>query len=52
MTFSESDIHKVHKILKFATMGSNQQLIDQQIKIKKAEEKLVLKEQKKLNKNT
>jgi len=52
MTFNESDIHKVHKILKFATMGSNKQLEDQKAKIKKAEERLALKEQKKINKNT
>ena len=49
---NEFDIHKVHKIMKFQTMGSNQQLKDEKIRIKKAEEKLAIKEQKKLNKNT
>jgi len=52
MTFKESDIHKVHEILKFATMGSNKQLEDQIETIRIKKEKLALKEQKKLNKNT
>jgi len=43
---NECDIHKVHKIMKFQTMHSNQQLKDWKEKQKLKEEKLKLKEQK------
>jgi len=44
---NECDIHKVHKIMKFMTMGSNQQLKDINEKIKSDKLKLKLKEEKK-----
>ena len=52
MTFPEDQIHKVHKIMKFQTSGSKQQLKDFNKALKIKEEKLALKEQKKIDKNT
>jgi len=49
---NECDIHKVHKIMKFMTMGSNQQLKDLKEKAKSDKLKLKLKEEKKLAKTT
>lgn len=49
--FNEEQIHKVHKIVKIMTMGSNQQLKDQKAKIKADKLKQKLKESK-INKIT
>jgi len=46
LLFNEEDIHKIHKIVKILTMGSNQQLKDQKEKLKADKLKLKLKESK------
>lgn len=45
LRFNEEDIHKVHKIMKFMTMGSNQQLKDLKLKQKQDKLKAKLKEE-------
>ena len=46
LLFNEEDLHKIHKICKIMTMGSNQQLKDYKLKLKADREKLKLKESK------
>jgi len=45
LRFNESDIHKVHKILRFQIKGKNQQLLDHKAKLKKDKEKQKLKDE-------
>ena len=40
LLFNECDIHKVHKIVKILTMGSNQQLKDQKEQLKAEKERV------------
>ena len=44
LRFNESDIHKVHKILRFQIKGKNEQLKELKLKQKKDKEKQKLKE--------
>jgi len=43
--FNESDIHKVHKILRFQIKGKNEQLKELKLRQKKEKEKQKLKEE-------
>ena len=51
LRFNESDIHKVHKILRFQIKGKNEQLKELKLRQKKEKEKQKLKEESTKSKN-